>query len=54
MGGKSGKPAAFMSVVDLKSSKKVVIYGSDTCPYCVRVKKIFEDHQAEYDYRNID
>ncbi|KAM3129342.1 hypothetical protein pb186bvf_018558 [Paramecium bursaria] len=39
---------------DLASTEKVVIYGRDSCPYCVRVKKVFDGKKVTYDYRNTD
>lgn len=40
MGGQQAKQ---MKPEEIVSDKKVVVYGSDNCPYCFKVKKIFED-----------
>lgn len=51
MGGSQAKE---MKPEEIKTEKKVVVYGSDNCPYCFKVKKIFEDLKEEIDYRNVD
>ncbi|CAD8187456.1 unnamed protein product [Paramecium octaurelia] len=43
-----------MKPEEIKTEKKVVVYGSDNCPYCFKVKKIFEELKVQIDYRNID
>ncbi|CAK93653.1 unnamed protein product (macronuclear) [Paramecium tetraurelia] len=43
-----------MKPEEIKSDKNVVVYGSDNCPYCFKVKKIFEELKVQIDYRNID
>jgi glutaredoxin len=34
--------------------KAILIYGSDTCHYCVDTKKYAEDHQLKFIYFDID
>lgn len=44
-----------MKPEELVSDKKVIVYGSNDCPYCFKVKKIFEEElKVEIDYRNVD
>jgi len=40
MGGNSTK---ILKPEELKSDSKVIVYGHEDCPYCVKVKSIFED-----------
>lgn len=28
--------------------KKVIVYGTLSCPYCIKVQKFLEDHDVEY------
>ncbi|CAD8095289.1 unnamed protein product [Paramecium primaurelia] len=51
MGGNSSN---IMKPAEIKSEKTVVVYGSDNCPYCFKVKKIFEELNVQIDYRNVD
>lgn len=41
------------TIHDLKSKHKVVIFGGDYCPYCVRVKSLFDKKQIPFEYRDI-
>lgn len=51
MGGNSGK---VMKPEELKSDSKVIVYGHEDCPYCVKVKSIFQDDfKYKIDFRNI-
>jgi glutaredoxin 3 len=34
-------------------TEKVLIYGRDGCPYCVKVKQLFDSKNVKYEYRNI-
>ena len=52
MGGKQSLPP--LNPSELTSDKKVIVYGSDNCPYCFKVKSIFEELKVDIDYRNID
>lgn len=36
----------------LKSDKKVVVYGSNNCPYCKKVSALFEGKKIEFEYRS--
>ena len=31
----------------------IVIYGSDSCPFCTRAKNLAEEHNLQYEYINI-
>lgn len=33
-------------------AKKIEIYGTNTCPYCLRAKKMFSDMGASYEFIN--
>lgn len=33
--------------------KKVVVYTSDTCPYCVAAKDFLNEHKVEFVERNV-
>lgn len=48
-----GQTAPKLKPEDLKSDQKVIVYGHLDCPYCVKVKAIFEeDFHATIDFRN--
>ncbi|CAD8103091.1 unnamed protein product [Paramecium sonneborni] len=51
MGSDSSK---LMKPEEIQSQNPVVVYGSDNCPYCFKVKKIFEELKVQIDYRNVD
>ena len=34
-------------------SKKVTVYSTPTCPYCVRAKQFLKDNSIEYDDINV-
>ena len=34
--------------------KKIVIYSSLICPYCIAAKKIFENHKLKYNEILVD
>jgi mycoredoxin len=33
---------------------KIVVYGTEWCPDCVRTKRFFKQHQILFDWVNID
>ena len=39
--------------IKLNSQAKILIYGGDYCPYCLKVKAIFDKKKKVYEYRNI-
>ena len=39
--------------IKLNSKAKILIYGGDYCPYCLKVKSIFDKKKKVYEYRNI-
>jgi len=32
---------------------KIVMYGADWCPDCIRSKRFLEEHNLEYEYKDI-
>lgn len=43
-----------LTPADLKSDKKVIIYGAGHCPYCVKAKALLTNLNVEFDWRNCD
>ncbi len=33
---------------------KIVMYGADWCPDCIRSKRFLDEHKIKYDYLEID
>lgn len=33
---------------------KIVVYGTEWCPDCIRTKRFFKQHQISFDWVNID
>lgn len=38
----------------MSQSKKVLLYGLSTCPYCRRAKEFIEQHNIQYDLVYVD
>ena len=34
--------------------KKIIVYGTETCPYCVHAKEFLDKHKIEYGYFSVD
>ena len=34
-------------------AKKVIVYGTVTCSYCVMLKKFLEEHKVEFEYVDV-
>ena len=32
----------------------VIIYGTEWCGYCIRAKKLVEQHQLDFEFRDVD
>ena len=32
----------------------VIIYGTEWCGYCIRVKKLVEQYQLDFEFRDVD
>lgn len=32
---------------------KVIVYSSDTCPYCTAVKNFLDENKVEYEVKNV-
>ena len=43
-----------LTPADLKSDKKVILYGSTHCPYCSKAKALLTSLNIEFEYRGTD
>ncbi|CAD8109082.1 unnamed protein product [Paramecium sonneborni] len=43
-----------LTPADLKSDKKVILYGTTQCPYCTKAKDLLKSLNIEFEYRGTD
>ncbi|CAD8185068.1 unnamed protein product [Paramecium octaurelia] len=43
-----------LTPADLKSDKKVILYGATHCPYCSKAKALLTSLNVEFEYRGTD
>lgn len=48
------KTASKEAVATNKSSKKIIVYGSDTCHYCLDAKSLLKKQHIDFIYYDVD
>ena len=47
------KKKAAAVAIELKMTKKVVVYSTTVCPWCIKVKDFLKDNKIKYEEKNV-